>query len=191
MTALPVKRKKEIWRDIPGFEGRYAVSNLGNVKSLSFDQRCKCNGVWGTRKTKERPLSKNKINSGYHVVHLYLDKVRTAVLVHRVVIETFIGHIVHKMTVDHKNGVKTDNRLENLEVVTYSENHDRAVTLGLNKRAQKVRATCVTTGVKREFPSIAQAAMQTAGRRELESSIRDCVRGRSKTAYGCRWEAIE
>jgi hypothetical protein len=52
-------------------------------------------------------------------------------LLHRMVVETFVGEIPPKLHVDHKNGVKSDNRLENLEVVTCGENNRRAFVLGL------------------------------------------------------------
>lgn len=69
-------------------------------------------------------------NNGGYCITSWLGKCR---LVHRVVVETFVGEIPSDMNVDHLNGVKNDNRLENLEVVTRSENQKRAYKLGLVK----------------------------------------------------------
>jgi len=55
-------------------------------------------------------------------------------LIHRVVAETFLGKPIFRMTVNHKNGIKTDNRLENLEWATFKENNDHARDTGLNKQ---------------------------------------------------------
>lgn len=147
----------EQWADIAGFEGRYQVSSEGRVRSLPFKQRYT---HWRTgrehyRQTAGRILSTQKINSGYRIVHLHKDNVRTALLVHRLVADAFLLGQPGE-TVNHKDGNKTNNRASNLEWTSYSENHIHAVALGLN--AQAIRVTDPATGVT--YDSITQAAKQ-------------------------------
>jgi hypothetical protein len=142
----------ENWKDIPGFEGRYQVSDLGRVKSLSFMQRYLLrNGREAYRKTDERILAQQPNNRGYYLVHLHQDNQRTALTVHSIVARAFLLGPPSE-TVNHRNGVKTDNRATNLEWATYSENHLHAVEYRLNKRAIPVVAPS-----GRRFPSINQA----------------------------------
>jgi CO dehydrogenase/acetyl-CoA synthase alpha subunit len=142
----------EIWKDIPGFEGRYQVSDQGRVKSLPFMQRYLLrNGQEAFRRTGARILAQQLINSGYSLAHLHLDNARTALTVHSLVAQAFLPGPPGE-TVNHKNGVKTDNRASNLEWTTYSENHLHAVATGLRPDAIPV----IAPGGRR-FPSINQA----------------------------------
>ena len=175
----------EIWKAIPGYEGRYEVSNMGRVKSLSFMQRHK-NGL---RRVKERILAQQKINSGYMLVHLHLDNKRTAKTVHRLVAAAFCPGEHPDLDVNHIDGNKTHNWHTNLEWLERTPNHDHAVALGLNTAAAKVRGTPVAGGAAVEFPSMAQAALQLIGRRSA-SAISACIRGRQKTAYGHTWSIV-
>ena len=144
----------EQWKDIKGFEGRYQISNTGKVKAIPFKQRYLLrNGKEAFRLTKERLLCLNMINSGYQIVHLYLDNQRSALLVHRLVAEHFLSSPLSE-TVNHKNGIKTDNRIENLEWATYTENHLHAVANGLNKQAIAV----IDPNTGEEYFSISQAS---------------------------------
>lgn len=143
----------EVWKDVPGYEGRYQVSDQGRVKSLPFKQRYLLRtGAEAYRQTPERILAQQKINSGYLIAHLHLDNKRKAFTVHRLVAAAFIAGSGE--TVNHINGVKTDNRAVNLEWASYTENHLHAVALGLNPNAVPVAHP--TTGQR--FPSINQAA---------------------------------
>lgn len=143
---------RERWKDIPGFEGRYQVSDLGRVKSLSFMQRYLLrNGKEAFRKTKEKIRKLKSINSGYTTVGLCLDNVETTALVHRLVAQAFVEGSGE--TVNHKDGVKRNNCAANLEWASYTDNHLHAVANGLNKQAIKV--VCPETGAI--YQSIAQA----------------------------------
>ena len=143
----------EIWKDVPGFEGRYQVSDQGRVKSLSFMQRYLLrNGREAYRRVKERIRKPKRNNSGYLTVSLQLDNVETTALVHRLVAFVFVPG--HGRTVNHKDGVKKNNAAANLEWASYTENHLHAVKMGLNTQA--VRVIHPTTG--EAFDSITQAA---------------------------------
>jgi hypothetical protein len=148
---------QEIWKDIEGYEGRYQVSNLGRVKSLSFMQRYLLrNGVEAFRRKKELIRKTKMINSGYQTVTLSLDNVDETRLVHVLVAEAFVEGPRNE-TVNHKDGVKTNNVWKNLEWKTYRDNHLHAVEHGLNKQAQRV--VDPSTGVV--YSSIAQAERAT------------------------------
>ena len=107
---------QEIWKAIPGYDG-YEVSNLGNVKSLSRPR------VFGknTYLTKEKILKPLSNGKGYFQVELFKKRV----YIHQLVAIAFLNHKKdgHKLVVDHINDIKTDNRLENLQIVTQRENN--------------------------------------------------------------------
>ena len=114
----------EIWKNIKGFENKYQVSNLGNIKSLNYEVEFGKN----KRIIKGKILKFNFHKRGYSYVHV--GKKRT---VHRIVAENFIPNPFNKQFVNHINGIKTDNRVENLEWVTHSENCIHAYVTKLNK----------------------------------------------------------
>lgn len=105
---------EEIFKDIPGYEGLYQVSNLGNVKSLRFN--------------KEK-LLKQETKKGYKVFYLTNDSKTKQKSLHQLVAMAFLNHIPcgHKLVVDHINNDKLDNRVENLQIITNRENSSKDV----------------------------------------------------------------
>lgn len=111
--------EKERWRFVKGFEGLYLVSDLGRVMGLP------------KKTTYGRLLTQCPYTGGYLKVCLCKNNVKHTKPVHRLVAESFIPNAENKPEVNHKNGVRTDNRATNLEWVTRSENELHAYrTLG-------------------------------------------------------------
>lgn len=120
----------EEWRDVVGYEGLYQVSNLGNVKSL--DRLVICED--GFIRRMKGGLLKQQINRGYMNVRLYKNGVGKTVKVHRAVAMAFIDNNEKKPTVNHKDGNKTNNCVDNLEWFTHKEQTRHAIETGLKKR---------------------------------------------------------
>lgn len=109
----------ETWENIKGYEGYYVISSSGIVKSL--DRRVYESRV-GERRIKGVILRPHTNRFGYVYVQLWKNKKGVNFLVHRLLAETFIENPLLKSDVNHKNGVRNDNRLDNLEWATRSEN---------------------------------------------------------------------
>ena len=130
----------ETWRDIPGFEGRYQVSDKGNVYSIRR-QRC---------------LKLGKCTNGYLSVQLGRGNPRLA---HRLVALAFVGGAADGLEVNHKNGIRSDNRAENLEWVTRGDNHRHSYRELNRKKHAKTRPVVLRRGEDRfEFESELSAA---------------------------------
>lgn len=117
---MHIRSNMEIFKDIPGYEGLYQVSNLGNVKSV---KRTVITPAGLHRKIKEKILSK-ALSQGYLIVIMSKDGKNYTKLIHQLSAMAFLGHIPNGKTivVDHKNNIKKDNRIENLQLVTVRVN---------------------------------------------------------------------
>lgn len=114
---------KEIWKDVPGYEGVFKVSNTGFVKSLErvATQKSRHGGTQSYI-VKPKMLSQLTTPQGYKRVQLAHAGIKTKVPVHVLVARAFLPNCEKKPCVNHINGIKTDNRVENLEWVTHREN---------------------------------------------------------------------
>lgn len=111
----------EIWKDIKGYEGYYQISNLGGIKSFPR------NGTISTVYMLKPTLTKN----GYYKVTLSKPNNTTYLLVHRIVAETFIPNPENKPEVNHIDGDKLNNCVDNLEWCTSKENITHSIKTGL------------------------------------------------------------
>lgn len=139
----------EIWKDIKGYEGLYQVSNTGKIKSLKFNHS-----------NKEKIIKGNKENLGYLVVTLYKDGNRKNFKIHRLVAEAFISNPKSLPQVNHIDGNKQNNRIDNLEWCTAKENTIHAHKIGLanddNKKI-KVKQYDLNGNFIRTWDSILEA----------------------------------
>lgn len=109
-----------IWKDIPGYEGLYQVSNMGQIKSFPR-----------TNRSTSKILSTKPKDNGYIEVALYKNKKCIKFYIHRIVLETFIGK--SDLECNHKDGIKSHNNIENLEYCTRTENLKHAFKIGLKE----------------------------------------------------------
>lgn len=123
---------KEIWKDIESYEGMYQVSSLGRVKSLSR----RCSTHWGTRLVPEKLLCPNVKEAGYLCLDLHKDGKSKEFSIHRLVAQAFIPNPNNLPEVNHKDGDKQNNCVDNLEWCTNLDNVRHAIQNGLISRAQ-------------------------------------------------------
>ena len=167
---------EEIWKEIPGFEEKYQASNLGRVKSINY----KCTG-------KERVLKLRLNQNGYYDVCLGKQRYR----VNRLVYSAFNGPIPEGMQVNHINEDKTDNRLENLNLMTPKENcnwgtrNDRLCGHSAVSERLWVIKLNKNNEILHFYPSIRQAERDTGVN---NAHIVECCKGRIKSAGGFIWK---
>ena len=113
----------EIWKDIIGYEGLYQVSNLGRVKSC---ERYVNHFPDGKRVVKERIL-KHGLVKGYHNVQLSNNNIKITKLVAGLIATAFIYNNDKTLEINHKNGNRLDNRVDNLEWISHKENQEHAI----------------------------------------------------------------
>lgn len=178
---------KEIWKGIKGYEGCYQISNKGRVKSIGrvvSSLKCKRKTV----PTRILCQNINKVN-GYASVQLSSKGMKKRVTIHRLVAFAFIEYTEGK-EVNHINGNKLDNRLENLEFVTKSENINHAHKTGLinmKDRGNKPVLQYDLNGVFiQNFPSVLKATIHMG--KTNGTSISKACKKIQKTAYGYKWE---
>ncbi len=133
----------ELWEDIESYQGLYLVSNLGNVKSLN---RKTLNKKGVMMSFKGRVLSKCNDKDGYKMVGLTKNKHTKTKRIHRLVADAFIPNPDNLPQVNHINGIKDDNRVENLEWCTASYNQKHSVDVLKRKilKGQEVGGSLLT-----------------------------------------------
>lgn len=114
--------ENEIWKDVVGYEGNYKISNLGRIKSLSKYNKMGFDTIMS-----------QSYKCEYMYINLYKNGKLSSKRVHRLVAQAFIPNPLNKPQVNHINGIKTDNRAENLEWCSRSENMLHAYRNGLVK----------------------------------------------------------
>ena len=189
--------KKEIWKDIEGYEGLYEVSNFGNVRSVDRIVTCS-NGK--KRLRKGRILKPAKQKNGYLFCILYKNSKPKLCKVHRLVAAAFIPNPDKLPEVNHKDENKANNFVfvnkddsvdlnkSNLEWCTrlYNMRYGTRLKHVVEKRSKPVlQIDKETNEVIAEYPSAREAA------RKLnidQGSISACCRGKQKTAYGFKWQ---
>lgn len=175
----------EIWKDIKGYEGLYQVSSLGNIRSLNYNNQ-----------NRVQILKTAKQKNGYLVVGLSKNGNTKCARVHRLVAKEFIDNPYGKESVNHINGNKADNRVENLEWCTQTENMQHAKRTGLwkiegkdNYKSKKIIQMDLNGKIIKSFDCIREAG-RFLGRENKASQIMEVCKGKRNTAYGYKWRYI-
>ena len=176
----------EVWKDVEGYEGRYQVSNLGNVKSLRYGGR-----------NEARNLVPKCNNSGRLWVELFSNGNKKCMLVHRLVAIAFIPNPNNYPQINHIDENPKNNCVENLEwctcqynISTYFENHkdffrNRKSTQTRKRRLDSAIEQCELNGnLVSTWPNSREVEIQ---KKWSAWSIQECCRGNRKTAYGYIW----
>ena len=190
----------EIWKDVVGYEGMYQVSNLGNIKSLDrvveLKSKNQFTGFTTLRPTKGKNISKVVNTKGYYQIALYKNGVMKNKLLHRLIAEAFLPNPENKPTVNHIDGNKLNDNLDNLEWATSKEQQKHARTiLGFNsvisKQCRQRQIELHQRKVKRSdgviFNSIKEASM---GDENVRRHITEVCKGKRKSTGGYSWEYV-
>lgn len=177
---------EEIWKEISGYDGLYAVSSFGRVKRLSNNKTCK-----------EKIIKPRKDVGGYFQVGLRKNGIRKFLRVNRLVAIEFLKNEFSKSEVNHLDGNRVNNHFTNLEWVTRSENAAHSyrklgrIHPNLNKKgsecknSKKVKQLSITGELIGIYSGRSEASRITGINR---ASISSCTVGRYEMAGGFRWE---
>lgn len=133
---------QEEWKPVVGFRGLYAASRVGNIRSIRSGK-----------------LLKPYINhNGYYKVHLCGNGIDATLFVHRLVAGSFLGECPHEYQVNHVDGNKLNNAVQNLEYVTRTQNIRHAIRLGLTAQPLKLSDDDVLA-IRRAPPHISHASL--------------------------------
>jgi hypothetical protein len=186
----------EVWKAVVGFEGFYEVSNLARVKSLErWEDRQSIGGV--LYKFLRKELIRKQILGQYGYLRIILRKEgkSTYCSIHRLIADAFIDNPWNKPYVNHINGIKHDNRIENLEWCTAKENSLHSFSNGLQvmpKGAENSRSIPIS-----QFTNEGRWVRDWAGATEVQretgfhqATISACIKGKGKTAHGFIWKKL-
>lgn len=165
----------EIWKDIPGYEGLYQVSNYGEVKSLNY-----------RRTGKEKLLKPRNNGKGYLQVCLCKNGIVKFFRINRLVWQTFVGEIPEGLQCNHVDEDKENNRVDNLNLMSSKENNNwgtRNARVAAAKSKPVEAVDKVTGRVIFTFPSAKEAERQGFHR----GNISECCKGERKTHHGLHW----
>ncbi|UBH21594.1 NUMOD4 motif-containing HNH endonuclease [Macrococcus armenti] len=126
---------EEIWKPANGYEGYYEVSNKGRLRSVERKVTYKDGRTF---KYKSRLIKGRLDQKGYVLYGLNVSGKKSSKRIHRIVAEAFIPNPYNKETVNHIDGNKENNHVDNLEWATYSENTRKAYEIGLFEQSKKI-----------------------------------------------------
>ncbi len=166
----------EEWRSIIGFEGYYEVNNFGDVRSI--DRLILRDGTQGNMVRKGQARKPHVTPKGYLRIQLSKNGEYHNFQVHRLVAEAFISNPENKPEVNHRNGNKQDNHVDNLEWVTTSENQIHAYGNGLKQPSVKYVVTCNELDITTFGTEKMEHELRTRGyERASSAAIWNCITG--------------
>lgn len=188
-----MSKEFEEWRPVKEYEGTYEVSDCGNVRSLDTFVRTK-GGVLRLAKGRIRKLQRD--DDGYMRVGLYGGKKPKLVGVHRLVAEAFIPNPDNKEQVDHINGVRDDNRIENLRWFTLEENNSTDLAKSRKSKSAFERndnkKTVYQYTLDGELVDVWSSTREVERKTGFKSqSISRCCNGKQEFAYNYKWSYNE
>lgn len=148
--------KKEIWKDVVGYENIYEVSNLGRIRSAKG--KTTHSVLHGTRKWTPRVLKQKISEDGTCRADLWKNKAPKTFLVHQLVANAFIKKVEGKDYINHIDGNRLNNHVDNLEWCTYEENNRHAFKNGLMPTNQFVILENLTNNELHKFTSMSKAS---------------------------------
>jgi hypothetical protein len=181
-----MEKEIEVWKEIKGLEGFYEISNLGRVKSISRVVKSSIQKN-GFRITKEKIKPSQNNGNGYLQLYVQINNKRKIYYTHRLVALAFIPNPNNKPEVNHINGDKSDNRVENLEWCTRKENINHAFDLGLmknRKTGKRVKVLQILEDNIVLWDSISDASNSL---KIDSSSISKVCKNINKQAGGFKW----
>jgi hypothetical protein len=148
---------EEVWRDIPGYEGLYEASDKGRIRTK--EGKTTSNTLYSRRVWKQRILKPKgkRYQTGYRV-SLWRDGECKEWLVARLIAITFCDKTIGKLTVNHKDGNRFNNNVENLELVTLADNIRHAFKTGLHPWMHKIVIKDKRTNAILKFNSLSEAS---------------------------------
>ena len=154
-------------KDVKGYEGLYAVTSCGKVWSY----------------INEKFLKPGVNNDGYLRVNLYKNGKYKSYAIHRLVAMAYLPNPENLPEINHKDENKTNNCLQNLEWCDrkYNINYGNCIERSSSKHKKPILQYDLDGNFIREWPSATDVG------REVRCNIKECLRGRRKTAYGYKW----
>lgn len=184
----------ESWKDIKGFEGYYQISTEQIVRGLKRTVK----KPFGFRTVRERIIKTYLHNCGYWQVLLRKEGKTKRFVIHRLVADAFIPNPLNLPQVNHKNGIKTDNRIENLEWVTEKQNINHAWRTGLidiegvkergKAAAKKSRLPIIQLSLEGKVLKVYESMSKAQELTQIPApNIIEVCKNRRKTAGGFLW----
>ena len=177
----------EIWKSLKDYEDYFEISSIGNLRRIKFDDE-------KNKKKFELPFYRKPVldKDGYLKYKIHINGKYKTFFSHRLVALNFIENPLNKKEVNHINGIKDDNRVENLEWVTQSENRRHCLKylnpkLRNNKLSKKTYQYDLQMNLITVFPSAKEAGRKTGIQ---QTNISECCRGLRKQVGGFIWSYV-